>query len=134
MLAIVVTLMAILQLFLMMEVYGRTQTRYDPHRLRKIHRINGRLFILLYLFVAYFCLHYIIAGKDELSARITLHGTFALYIILLFVLKISALKIYRQIPQKITLANPLLLGPLLVLLTLGMTALAGGYYFLVTLF
>ncbi len=133
-LAVVVSLMALLQLFLMLEVFGRTESRYDPGRLRKIHRINGRLFILLYFFIAYFCLQYIVKGKDELSARIALHGTFALYVILLLALKIAALRIYRQSARSITLSNPLVLGPLIALLTLGMTALAGGYYFLVALF
>ncbi len=128
------TLMALLQLFLMLEVFGRTEARFNTGRLRKIHRINGRLFILLYFFIAYFCLQYIITGKEELSARVTLHGTFALYVILLLALKISALRIYHQAYQNITVSNPLVLGPLIVLLTLGMAALAGGYYFLVTLF
>ncbi len=133
-LAVVLSLMALFQLFLMLEVFGRAELRYDPVKLRKIHRINGRLFILLYFFIAYFCLQYIITGKDELSARITLHGTFALYVILLLALKISALRIYRRSAQAITLSSATVLGPLIVLLALGMAALAGGYYFLVVFF
>jgi hypothetical protein len=133
-LAIVLTLMALLQLYLMLEVFGRTEALHNAGRLRKIHRINGRLFIILYFFIAYFCLQYIITGKEELSPRVTLHVTFALYVILLLALKISALRIYHKAYQNIVVANPLVLGPVIVLLTLGMAALAGGYYFFVTLF
>lgn len=133
-LAVVLSLMAVLQVFLMLEVFGRTEPRHDPAKLRKIHRINGRIFILLYLFIAYFCLQYIATGKEELSARITLHAAFALYIILLLVLKIAALKIYHQAYQGIPPSNPVVLGPFIALLTLGVAALGAGYYFLVTLF
>lgn len=133
-LAVVLSLMALLQVFIMLEIFGRTKPRHDPVKLRKVHRINGRIFIILYLFIAYFCLRYIAIDKEELSARITLHAVLAFYIILLLALKIAALRIYHQAYQGIPPSSPVVLGPIIALLTLGVAALGAGYYFLVTLF
>ena len=120
---------AFAQMFIMFELFGRDTVRYNAATLKRLHRINGVIFIMLYLFIAYFCLGYIISAKDELSPRITFHAVFALSVIILLFLKISFIRFYRQFYEKV-----LTLGPLIALLTFGMMAISGGYYFLVTLF
>lgn len=117
------------QMFIMFELFGRDVVRYDAARLKRIHRINGIVFIVLYFFIAYFCLGYIISKKEELSPRISFHAVIALSVILLLFLKISFIRFYRQFPAKI-----LTLGPVIALLTVVMMALSGGYFFLVALF
>ena|ERR1700690_1435748 len=125
----VMTAMAFIQIFLMFELFGRSQVRYDAATLKKMHRINGILFLLLYFSVAYFCLRYIRSSNEELSPRVTSHALLALSVIALLGLKLSFIRVYRQFYEKV-----LTLGPLIALLTLGMMATSGGYYFLVTLF
>jgi len=120
---------AFAQMFIMFELFGRDPVRYNPVKLKRLHRINGMIFIVLYFFIAYFCLGYIISAKEELSPRITFHAVFALSVIILLILKISFIRFYRLFYEKV-----LTLGPLIALLTFGMMAISGGYYFLVTLF
>jgi hypothetical protein len=122
-------LIVLIQMFLMFEVVGRTEKRFDAGKLKKIHRINAVIFILLYFFIAFFCLRYIADSKDELSPRVALHGLLAFSVIILLALKISFIRIYRQFYSK-----ALTLGPLIALLTFGMVASSGGFYFLVTIF
>ena len=52
--SVIMALMAIFNMLLMFEVFGRSPVRFDAAKLKRIHRINGRLFILLYFFVAFF--------------------------------------------------------------------------------
>lgn len=120
---------AFVQLFIMFELFGRDTVRYNAATLKRFHRINGMIFILLYFFIAYFCLGYIISTKQELSPRVTFHAVFALAVIILLFIKISFIRFYRQFFEKV-----LTLGPVIALLTFGMMATSGGYYLLVTLF
>ncbi len=128
-LSLVIIVVTVIQVFVMLELFGRSQKRYDADKLKKIHRINGILFVVLYFVVAYFCLSYIANNKEELSSRVTIHALLALSVILVLALKISFVRIYRQYYGK-----ALTLGPLLALLTFGMVAVSAGFYFLVTLF
>ncbi len=120
---------AFVQLFIMFELFGRDSVRYDAVTLKRFHRINGVIFVLLYFFIAYFCLDYIVSTKEEFTPRISFHAVFALSVIILLFLKISFIRFYRQFYEKV-----LTLGPLVALLTFGMMATSGGYYFLVKLF
>ncbi len=128
-LSVVMAFMAAFNVFLMLEVLARDQVRFDIYKLKKLHRINGRLFVLLYFFVAFFCLRYIVISKEELSARVAIHATIALSVILLLALKVSLIRIYKKFFGKV-----LVLGPTVGILTIGMMASAGAYYFLITFF
>jgi hypothetical protein len=121
--------MAAVQMFIMFELFGKDQVRYNATTLKRIHRINGRIFILLYFFIAYFCLGYIISTKSEPTPRVAFHAVFALSVIILLFIKISFIRFYRQFYEKV-----LTLGPLIAFFTFVMMATSGGFYFLVTLF
>jgi hypothetical protein len=125
----VMVAIAVVQMFIMFELFGRDPVRYNAAVLKRFHRINGMVFIILYLFIAYFCIGYIISTKLEPSPRVTFHAVFALSVIILLFLKISFIRFYRQFYEKV-----LTLGPLVALLSIGMMATSGGYYLLVTLF
>lgn len=127
--ASIMTAQAFFQMFIMFELFGRSSVRYDAATLKRIHRINGIIFLLLYFFVAYFCLGYIRSSKEELSPRVTTHALLALSVIALLGLKLSFIRVYRQFYEKV-----LTLGPVIALLTIGVMATSAGYYFLVTLF
>ena len=116
-------------MFIMFELFGRSKVRFNAATLKRIHRVNGIIFILLYFFIAYFCIGYIISGKEDLSPRVTFHAVFALSVIILLFLKISFIRFYREFFEKV-----LTLGPMVALLAFGMMATSGAYYFLVTFF
>ncbi len=122
-------LMVLFNVFTMLEVFGRGETRYDAKKLKKLHRINGYFFILLYFFITYFCFRSIINGQLELSPRSAFHAVFALAVILLLALKVSFVKSYRQFYNKV-----LIIGPVIALTALGMIGTSSGYYLLVTRF
>jgi len=127
--SVFMVLMVLFNVFAMLEVFGRGETRYDANRLKKLHRINGYFFILLYFSVTYFCLRSIINGQMELSPRSAFHTVFALAVILLIALKVSFIRGYRQFYSKV-----LIIGPVIALTALGMIGTSGGYYLLVTRF
>ena len=112
------------RMFLMFEIFGRSQPKYNPGKLKNIHRINGIIFIVLYGFIAYFCLTYIITSKEEVQPRVALHALIAFTVIIVLALKISFVRIYKKFYQK-----ALTLGPLVALLTFAIMATSAGYYF-----
>jgi len=120
---------AIIAMFTMFEIFGRSRQKYDSAKLKFIHRINGGIYFILFLFIAYYCLNFIISSKVELSSRATLHSIFALAILLLFGIKISFIRIYRQF-----YGQARILGILIALITFGMVATSGIYYLLVSEF
>lgn len=128
-LAVVMVLIVVVNVFTMLEALGRGEKKYDVLKLKKIHRINGLFFLLLYFFVTYFCFRSIVNGQLELSPRAAFHSVLALAVILLLVLKILFLERYQQFSSKV-----LIIGPTIALIALGMIGTSGGYYLLVTKF
>ncbi len=118
-----------IQIFTMFEIFGRTDKKYDIEKLKKIHRLNGKLYFLLYIIIAYFCLDFILKTKTEPSPRATFHGAFALAVIVLLFLKVSFIRIYRQLYGQVKT-----IGILIALLTFGMIGTSTGYYLLITKF
>jgi mono/diheme cytochrome c family protein len=113
----------------MFEIFGRSSKKYDSGKLKRNHALSGRLYLLLFILIAYFCVSFIISSKVELSARATFHSLFAFTILVLFGIKISIVRVYKEYYN---LAK--IFGLLIALLTFGMVWTSGGYYFLVTSF
>jgi hypothetical protein len=111
----------------MFEVFGKADKKYNIEKLKKIHRFNGKLYFLLYIIIAYFCLDFILKTKAEPSPRATFHSVFALAILVLLCLKVSFVRIYRQFYGQVKT-----IGILIALLTFGMIGTSGGYYLLIT--
>ena len=128
-LSIVMLLLAGVAMFTMFEIFGRVEKRYNIEKLKKIHRINGIIYILIFTFIAYFCLSFIVLSQSELSARSAFHSIFALTILVFLGVKISIIRIYRQFYNQVKV-----LGLLIALITFGLVGTSGGYYFVVTKF
>lgn len=128
-LSLVMGFAVFVNVFTMFEALGKSDKRYDVKKLKKIHRINGYIFLVIFFFVTFYCFRSIVNGQLELSPRAAFHSVFALTVILLLALKISFLEIYDQFSNKV-----LIIGPVIALVTLGMIATSGGYYLLVTRF
>jgi hypothetical protein len=113
----------------MFEVFGRAEKKYDIDKLRKFHRLDGKLYFILYVLIAYFCLNFIYHTGAEPSPRATFHGVFAFSVLVLLLLKVSFVRIYRQFYGYVKT-----IGILIALLTFGMIGTSAGYYLLITNF
>lgn len=128
-LSILLFVLTLFAMFSMFEVFGRTKNRFDIERLKKLHRLNGKIFFLLYFIIAYFCLDFILNTKAEPSSRATFHSIFALTVIILLLLKVSFVRIYRQFYGQVKI-----IGLLIALITFGTIGTSAGYYLLITKF
>ena len=128
-LSLILIFLTFIQIFTMFEIFGRADKKYNIEKLKNIHRLNGKLYFLLYIIIAYFCLDFILKTKTEPSPRATFHGVFALAVIVLLLLKVSFIRIYRQFYSQVKT-----IGILIALLTLGMIGTSSGYYLLITKF
>ena len=126
-LSLLMILGAIVAMFTMFEIFGRGTAKYKVPTLKVLHRINGVIYLILFLYIAYHCIDFIISTKGELSSRSTFHSLFALLIIVLFSVKISFIKIYKQF-----YAQARTLGLVMALTTFGMVGTSGIYYLLVS--
>lgn len=108
--------------YTMFEIFGKTERRGNMDLLKKIHRINGKLFFIVFLTGAIACIYLLSQTKAELTPRATLHAFSAVSIFLLLCLKITFIKFYKQF-----YSYAKLLGIILVLLTFNLIAFSTGY-------
>lgn len=125
-LSLVLIFFTLVALFTMFEIFGRTDKRFNAETLKKVHKLNGLLYVVLSLVIAFLCLDFIMKTRAEPSPRATFHAVFALAVFLLLALKISFIRVYRQYYGRAQM-----LGLLIALLTFGTVGLSGGYYLIV---
>jgi cytochrome c2 len=124
-LALILVGLAVLNLVVMLELLGRTdEKRFNPKRLRQLHRVNGYVFIILFLFISYYCIKIMRGMGQDLSVRANFHAILAVATFFLLCLKITIVRFYRKY---YTMAVPMGLGVFLLILTT--TATSAGYYF-----
>jgi mono/diheme cytochrome c family protein len=128
-LSLFIALSALFAMFTMFEVFGRGEKKFNVNSLKKLHRANGIFFVLLYMAIAYLCLKFVSETKAELSPRGAFHSVFAVTVIVLFALKVSFLRFYRQFYNQART-----LGLLIALVTFGMVGTSAGYYLIVSEF
>lgn len=121
--------LTVILMFSMFEMLGRTEKKYNIDTLKKIHRISGYMYMLVFLVITYFCLHYLISAKTELSSRAALHSLLAVTILVIFGIKLSFIKTYRHMYEHVK--N---FGLIIAILTFGLVISSGGYYLLVSEF
>ena len=126
---VVILVSAVIAVFTMFEIFGRSEKKYDIEKLKKIHRANGIIYFILFLFISYFCIDFIAKTKVEPSQRALFHSLSAVVIFILLALKVSIVRIYRQFYSHVKI-----IGFLIALLTFVMFASSGGYYLLITRF
>lgn len=120
--SLILIILSFIATYTMFEIFGKTEGRKNMDLLKKIHRINGRLFFMIFLFGAIACIYMLSQSKAELTPRATLHAFSAVAIFLLFSLKILFIKYYRQF-----YSYAKLMGVLIVLLTFNLLAFSTGY-------
>lgn len=125
-LSIPVLLCALIAMFTMFEVFGRTEKRFDQGKLIRVHRANGIVYLLLFALISYLCLSYLSASDAEPPSRAVFHSVLALSVLVLLALKLVMARFYRQYYGHVKA-----LGLLVALLTFGMAGTSAGYYLLV---
>lgn len=121
-LSILLIISALLAMYTMFEIFGKTERRKNMDLLKKLHKTNGRIFFIIFLAGAIFCIYYLSQSKQELSPRATMHVFSAIAIFLLLVLKITFIRYYRQF-----YSYAKLLGIIVALLTFNLLAFSTGY-------
>jgi len=126
-LSMIVILLVFVGLFTMFEIFGRSEKRFNIEKLKKLHRANGIFYLLLFIFISYFCLDFMVKTKLEPPPRALFHSVFALTVLTLLCLKISIIRFYRQFYGKVQA-----IGLLIALISFGMVGTSGGYFLLIT--
>lgn len=116
-------------MFTMFEVFGRQEKRYNITTLKKIHRVNGYVYLIFFLFVSYLCIDFIVSTKADLPPRSAIHATLGLAIFILLFLKIIFVRFYKLYYSKVQAQ-----GLLIALLTFGLVGTSAGYYIAVSKF
>ncbi len=128
-LSLVVLVLTFIAMFTMYEIFGRREKRFSIEKLKKAHKLNGIIFVLFYLVIAFICIDFIIKTNTVPSSRALLHAFFAIAVFIVLAVKVIILEIYRQFYSKVKI-----LGILIVLLTFGMVGTSGIYYLIVSEF
>ncbi len=128
-LAILLTLLAAASMFTMFEIFGRKEKRYNTDRLRKVHKVIGVLYFLVFAVIAYFCIRFIFITKTELSVRGAFHGIIAATILVLLAVKVLYVRVYRQFYNQAKV-----FGLLISLMTFIMVGTSAGYYLVISEF
>jgi mono/diheme cytochrome c family protein len=124
-----VIILTCVAMFTMFEVFGRQEKKYNVASLKKIHRINGYIFLFFFLFVSYLCIDFIVNTKADLPPRSAIHATLGLAIFILLFLKIIFVRFYKLYYNKVQVQ-----GLLIAVLTFGLVGTSAGYYIAVSKF
>jgi mono/diheme cytochrome c family protein len=111
----------------MLTLMGRPEHKTSPVFLRRLHKISGGFFALMFLVISYFCLHYVKMAGDAMSTRGVLHGVLALFLFAVLALKLSIAQFYRQFLKYVPV-----MGMTAFSLALVVFFISAGYFLLVT--
>ncbi len=124
-LSVLLLLSALLALFTMFEIYGRTEKKYNVTKLQKVHRVNGFFFLLLFMIISFLCLRYFLYAQPDLAPRGALHTVISLALFSLLCFKVFVASGYKGFYGKMPVA-----GLWIALLTFVLFGTSGGYYLL----
>jgi hypothetical protein len=118
-------LLAAIQVWLMLEVTGRQKPKFNPAVLAPIHRINGYLFVALYLIMLYIMARKVIQSNAPLDAKAIIHSVLAISLLPILLVKIFIVRFY---PKAFNHVFPM--GVSILVISLALVSITGGYYFL----
>jgi cytochrome c2 len=95
-LALIFLVVGVIAITSMLTIMGKAEKKTDPKTLRMIHKISGRLFLLLLLALLFLGMRYWIKIGDQASLRAVLHAVLALGLFIIFLLKVVIVKFYKQ--------------------------------------
>ena len=111
----------------MLTLMGRAERKIGATFLRRLHKITGAVFAVMYLVISYFCLHYVEMAGEGLSTRAVFHGVLAVALFFVLALKISIVQFYKQFLRYVPGLGMTVFG-----LAFAVFLTSAGYFFLVT--
>ncbi|MGH7598533.1 MAG: photosystem P840 reaction-center cytochrome c-551, partial [bacterium] len=117
--------LAMVQVWLMLEVIGRQKPKFNPTVLSLIHRINGYLFVAIYVIMLYIMARKVIHSNAPLDAKAIIHWVLAISLLPILLVKILIVRFY---PKAFDHALPM--GVSILVISLALVSITGGYYFL----
>ncbi len=125
--AIAIILVAMISIYTMFEIFGRSPVRVNVAAYKRIHKITGYIYIVIFIFVSYFCLNYIFLSRAELSPRSNMHAFLSLCVLVLFGMKILITRVYKHFYHYVNI-----LGIAIALITFGVVGTSAAYYLIVS--
>jgi mono/diheme cytochrome c family protein len=109
----------------MLTLMGKMERKSGPETLRKIHKRAGFVFGLLLLILSIVCIIYLGKAGDQISLRAVLHAYLALFLLVIFALKVTIVRFFRQFLKVVpTLGMTVLVLAVVIFLS------SAGYFFL----
>ena len=115
---------AIIQVWLMLEVIGREKPRFNTAKLSLVHRINGYLFVTIYLIMLVVMTRKVMQSNAPLDTKSIIHWVLAISLLPLLMVKILIVRFY---PQAFNHVLPM--GVSILVITMAFVTITGGYYF-----
>ncbi len=109
----------------MLTLMGRQNRKMKPSFLKILHKINGYIFLILLLIISYVCIKYVAGVGDRLPPRAISHSILALFLLIIFFIKISIVRFFKQFLKFVPV-----LGIIVLTLAFVVTASSAGFYFL----
>jgi cytochrome c2 len=126
-LALLLFVSAAVGMYTMFEVFGRGTAVTAIHRFKRLHKVSGYIYLVVFFLISYLCIGFIAASKTEPSPRVVIHMLLALGIIVLFLLKVLFVRIYRQF-----YAQARIIGIMMGVMSFMLVGISSGYYLTVS--
>jgi cytochrome c2 len=110
----------------MMTLMGKSERKTSSTFLRRLHKITGAIFAVMYLVISYICLHYVRMMGEGMSTRAVFHSVLALALFIVLAFKLSIVQFYRQFLRYVPG-----LGMTVFSLAFAVFFTSAGYFFLV---
>jgi hypothetical protein len=94
--AVAILTVGIVSLISMLTLLGRAKRKSSSEFLRKLHKTSGIVFAVLLLINSYLGLRYWAMTGDSISTRAVFHGVLAFALLIVFLLKISIIRFFKQ--------------------------------------
>lgn len=114
---------AVIAVLSMLTMMGKTEKKISPKTLRTAHKTAGWIFLILLIPLIYLGMTYWVKLGDQASVRAVFHAVLAFMLIITFLLKISIVKIFKQL-----LRFAPALGMLVFSFTFVVFSISAGYY------
>jgi cytochrome c5 len=121
-------IIAAIQVWLMLEVTGRQKPKFNPEKLSLLHRLNGYLFVTIYVIMLIIMTRKVIQSNAPLDAKSIIHWVLAISLLPLLFVKILIVRFY---PKAFNHVLPM--GVSILVITMALVTITGGYYFLKSL-
>ncbi len=122
-LSLLLFISAAVSVYAMFEVFGRSTPAPALERFKRLHKISGYIYVVLFVLISYLCVGFAMASRAEPSPRAALHIALALSILAIFLIKVLYVRMFRQF-----YAQAKTIGVIMGVLSFVLVGISGGFY------